>query len=312
MGYNASMVMNFIGIASSTYYEHCSKQTVLEDDTQLSISKGTGNGKKGRPVTEYSLTNDGRKIPNEQIKEYLTELVCGDGFPYGYRKLTACLNDEYALIINHKKVYRLCKELGILQPQRVVKHHYPRRLAKQELISGPNQLWEMDLKYGYIDGTDQFFFQISLIDVFDRTVIAYHLGLSAKAKDACLVLQNAIRKRRLTKEVLSLLKVRTDNGPQFIAEIFEATCAELGLIHERIPVKTPNMNAHIESFHAILENECYRRNEFYSFLEVYTVITEYMKYYNERRRHSSLNFMSPVRFYEAFLKDSMIIQLFSA
>jgi putative transposase len=42
----------------------------------------------------------------------------------------------------------------------------------------------MDLKYGYIEGMGRFFFQLSLIDVFDRLVIDYHIGLSATAKDA--------------------------------------------------------------------------------------------------------------------------------
>jgi len=48
-------------------------------------------------------------VPDEIIKEYLLELVCGDGFPYGY-----------GLLVNHKKVCRLCKELDILWPQRKI------------------------------------------------------------------------------------------------------------------------------------------------------------------------------------------------
>lgn len=84
-------------------------------------------------------------------------------FPYGYRKLIVCLREDYGLtinhlIINHKKVYRLCKELDILLPQRKVKREKPRVLAKREEVTGPNQLWEMDVKYGYIPGADQFFF----------------------------------------------------------------------------------------------------------------------------------------------------------
>jgi putative transposase len=112
--------------------------------------------RSGRPRSTYSLTPEGRKISDEQIKEYLTELVCGEGFPYGYRKLTVCLREDYGLIINHKKVYRLCKELDIFLPQRKVKRAKPRVLARREEVTGPNQLWEMDLKYGYIPGTDQF------------------------------------------------------------------------------------------------------------------------------------------------------------
>ena len=60
---------------------------------------------------------DGVKVCDEQTKEYLCEAIAGDGFPYGYKKLTTELREKHRLIINEKKVYRLCKELGILRPQ---------------------------------------------------------------------------------------------------------------------------------------------------------------------------------------------------
>lgn len=49
-------------------------------------------------------------MPGEQVKEWLCELISGDGFPYGYRKLTVSLRQGDGLIVNHKKVYRLCKD----------------------------------------------------------------------------------------------------------------------------------------------------------------------------------------------------------
>lgn len=51
------------------------------------------------------------------------------------------------LVIN-KKVYRLCKELSLLRPQGKVKPKYPKRLARIRVVTGPNQLWEMDVKSG--------------------------------------------------------------------------------------------------------------------------------------------------------------------
>lgn len=48
---------------------------------------------------------------------------------------------------------------------------------------------------------------------------------------------------------MTLPKTRTDSDPQFISNQFEEAIEELSLIHERIPVKTPNMNAYIESFY---------------------------------------------------------------
>lgn len=259
----------------------------------------------------YSLTQDGLKVSDEQISEWLYELVCGDGFPYGYRKLTVCLQEDYGLRINHKKVYRLCKELDILRPQRRVARRHPRHLARRTEVSGPNQLWEMDVKYGYIQGTNQFFFQLSLIDVFDRMIVDYHLGLSCKTVDACRVLEESLKRRGLT-EGMDLPRIRTDNGPQFVANRFQELCEGLDIIHERIPVKTPNMNAHIESFHAILEDECYSRHEFSNFAQVYTVIADYMGYYNNRRRHGSLCYMAPESFHKAFESKTTIKRSFVA
>ena len=250
-------------------------------------------------------------VPDEQVKEWLCELISGDGFPYGYRKLTAVLKQEYGLIVNHKKVYRLCKELGILLPQRKKNLSRPRQLAKREDVSGPNQLWQMDVKYGYIAGTEQFFFQLSLIDVYDRMVIDYHLGLSCTAQDAVRVLKNSLKARGLAKG-MSMPKLRTDNGPQFIAKKFEETCMALGVVHERTPVKTPNLNAYIEAFHAILERECYSRHEFESFAHAYREITRYMDYYNRRRKHGSLGYMAPEEYYRAFLANQMSAGTFVA
>ncbi|MFE6377538.1 IS3 family transposase [Bacillus subtilis] len=99
------------------------------------------------------------------------ELISGEAGVYGYRKLCLRLRSEYALQINKKKVYRLCKELDILQPQREVKFHYPRKLARNRIITESNQLWEADIKYGYIEGEERFFFILSLIDVYDRSII---------------------------------------------------------------------------------------------------------------------------------------------
>ena len=162
----------------------------------------------------------------------------------------------------------------------------------------------MDLKYGYIAGTSQFFFQLSAIDVFDRSIVGYHVGLSATAKDACRVLINALKKRNLTPG-MKMPVIRTDNGPQFIAKLFKETCDRWNIKHERIPVKTPNINAYIESFHSILEDECYSRHEFDSFMEVYGAISEYIDYYNNRRRHSSIKYMAPNEFYKAFTKGQL-------
>lgn len=133
--YNASTVLNSVGLAASTYYYNIAKENKKENKDNKTPAKK----QVGRKIPGFSLSRKREKISDEQIKEYLCELVAGDGFPYGYKKLTICLQEDYNLIINHKKVYRLCKELDILRPQRKIYTKRPRKLAKREKVTGPNQ-----------------------------------------------------------------------------------------------------------------------------------------------------------------------------
>jgi putative transposase len=68
----------------------------------------------------------------------------------------------------------------------------------------------------------------------------------------------------------------------------------------QIPVKTPNKNAYIESFHSIIECECYRRNCFDSFEEAFTAVDRFIRYYNNRRIHGSLLDYSPAEYLQRF------------
>jgi len=202
------------------------------------------------------------------------ELVAGEEHVYGYEMLTDCLREQDGLVINKKKTYRLCKKLGILQPQRRKKQHYPRRLARHVEVTASNQQWQLDIKYGYVAGFDQFFFIADMIDVFDRTIVGHHVGTCCEAKDVCRMVEEAIHRRIAPGEPMPV--IRTDNGPQFVSKAFGELCETYGITHERIPPKTPNMNAYIESFHATLERDLLSKETFNSFQEVFNAVKEYI------------------------------------
>jgi putative transposase len=154
-----------------------------------------------------------------QIKEWILALIEGDCFAYGYYKLAVELRKTYKLIINKKKTYRLCKELGVLRPQRKIKSKYQKKLARNRTVTAPNQLWETDIKYGYIIGEDRFFYIQSILDVYDREIIDYHMGLRCEGEDAAVTLVRALMKRNLFKSDIKPV-IRSDNGPQFISHKF--------------------------------------------------------------------------------------------
>lgn len=247
----------------------------------------------GREAPGYSFTTEGKKVSDEQISEWIMELITGQGATYGYRKLTILLKRDYGLVINHKKVYRLCKTLGILRPQRKKRRKPPQPIAINRVVTGSNQLWEIDVKYGYIHREDHFFFVTSIFDVYDRSVVDYHIGLTCTAQEVVHTLQRAVEKRgNLPQKPI----IRTDNGPQFLSHAFRQACEREELEHERIPPATPNKNAHIEAYHRILQEECFSLEEFVSFEQAYETVTRFLRFYNEQRIHGSLGYLSPHAF----------------
>lgn len=276
-------------VERSTYYAHVNK--LKQEPNTIHRS--------GRPAPGYSYTKDRKRISDEQICEWIMELLADEYTAvYGYRKLTKMLKRQHQLVINKKKVYRLCKKMNVLRPQRKLKIKHPKRLANNRIITGSNQLWETDIKYGWITGEQRFFFLMSIIDVFDRAIITYHHGLSCEAKDLVQITQEALMKRQIF-DIENKPVIRSDNGPQFISHKFTEACERFGIIHERIPPKTPNKNAHIESFHAILEDECYRRYEFESYQQSFEVVSGFIHNYNHNRIHGSIYDMSPYEYLEA-------------
>jgi len=122
--------------------------------------------------------------------------------------------------------------------------------------------------------------------------VAYHRGKACSTSDILQVVQKAILKRNIHEQAHKLV-IRTDNGPQFISKAFYAYCEQADVEHERIPNRTPNKNAYIESFHSILEKECYLRNCFERYEEAFAEVDRFIRYYNNDRIHGSLKDWPP-------------------
>lgn len=286
------MVLRVLGLSESTYYDQKKRANscVMETEDRLE------HRQKGRPTPGYSHTFTGERVSDEQIKEWLLELLEGEEHVYGYKFLAQSIRNRYCLILNKKKSYRLCKELGVLQKARDRVKSHPRRLARNHIVTRSNQLWQMDIKYGYVIGKERFFFVLSIIDVFDRVVVQQYRGTVCEAKHVVQTLWRAIQSRVKAGEEMPV--IRTDNGPQFLSKLFGDTCESLNMVHERIPPRTPNMNAYIESFHSILERHLFGQRDFMTFEEAYEALDEYMDFYNNRKIHGSLKHMPPAQFSE--------------
>src|SRR5690606_28350687 len=119
----------------------------------------------------------------------------------------------------------------------------------------PLEVIELDIKYIYIHGLKRHAYLITMLDVFSRTALVWELNRTMKAKDAVRLVGKLINEwlfpMHLDPHKLSV-KIRTDNGSQFIAKTFKDSLQEARISNEYIRPATPQQNAHIESFHNTL------------------------------------------------------------
>ena len=267
----------------------------------------------GRPPPGFTMNRDGKVIKDEVIVTHLKEYRAAIEFANGggARKLSKYLAIEQSIYINHKKIYRLCDENELLlfrQSDKKKKTFKKSRCGYLE-VTGPNQLWQFDLKYIWIHGENRWCFFLGFIDVVSKKITGWYVGKSCKAGDLVFTLNQAIKNENITSE--HQLVIRSDNGPQMSSNRFHFYLKNLEnkLSHEFIPPRSPDRNAYIEAFNSILETEVLQVRYFRDFEEVYGAMVDFIEFYNTRRLHGSIGDRSPKMFMEAFAKGLITPQV---
>ena len=296
-GYSVAKVTRMSGVASSTWYARKTERRVANPK------------RRGRPIPGYSVNDDGTVVLDHAIisalKNYRDQIEFANAG--GYDKLQHYLRRDYGYQVNHKKLYRLCKEHGLLLPRNRKKISKCRKICENRVINAPNKLWQFDIKYGYIHGENRYFFLLAFIDVFLRKVVGYHIGLSCKAGDLVFTLDEAIKKAGI-KDIHGLA-LRSDNVPQMTSHMMRDYLAsiEIDLSHEFTPPSTPNKNAFVESFFSIFEIEFLQTRYFRNYNDAYVQSVDFMRHYHERRLHGSLNMLPPLEAEIAFSNGELQI-----
>ena len=293
-GHSVQKVIKNTSISNSTWYHQ--KRKVTDDKRK---------NNPGRPIPGYTINPDGSYIFDKLIVSALTSYRDRKEFANagGYHKLSHYLRRDADYIVNPKKVYRLCKENKLLLPKRKKTKKKKSKICINRIITEPNQMWELDLKYGHIHGENRFFFILAIIDVYMRLIVNYYIGLSCTGKDLVFTVNNAIKKYEILDK--ALLVIRSDNGAQMTSNVFIDKISDYGekqVVHELIPPATPNKNAHIEAFNSILEIEFFQPRYFMTYGQAYQETVDFISFYNTVRIHGSLNFRTPMEIYELYKK----------
>ena len=258
--------------------------------------------KKGRRIPGYSLNLQGKPVSDPIILETLRHYRNQKEFQTwgGCKVLSRYLLRDHGLRVNTKKVYRLCREEGLLLSRLRKKRRKYGKICINRRINGPNQLWEFDIKQGLIHGENRAFYFLAFIDVFLREIVGYHIGLSCRAIHLKMALKEALRRRGIGRD--NRLVIRSDNGTQMTSHQFRKHVEELGIHHEFTPFSCPEKNAYVEAFFSLYEVEFLQNRYFKTFREVVEETLHFIDFYHKRRLHGSLFHLPPLEFKERHKK----------
>ena len=153
-----------------------------------------------------------------------------------------------------------------------------------------NMLWVADITY--IPTWAGFLYLAVVLDVFSRRIVGWSMATTLHTQVVLDALSMALWQRR-AKDVIH----HSDQGSQYTSIEFGKRCREAGVRPSMGSVGDAYDNAMAESFFATLECELLDRRRFRTQAEARMAVFEFIEgFYNPRRRHSSLGYLSPVEF----------------
>ena len=206
---------------------------------------------------------------------------------FGYRRLHVLLERE-GRQVNHKRVHRVYREAG-LTLRRKKRKHCVRMSTPLGIYTEPNQEWALDFVHD-VTASGRSIRVLNVIDAYTRESLAMEVDTSFAGLRVTRVLDQIIAERGLPRAI------RCDNGPELTSRHFLAWALDrkIDLIH--IQPGKPTQNGYVESFNGKLREECLRVSWFQNLFEARRIIANWRRDYNERRPHSSLNYLTPAEF----------------
>ena len=206
---------------------------------------------------------------------------------FGYRRLHVLLERE-GRQVNHKRVHRVYREAG-LTLRRKKRKHCVRMSTPLGIYTEPNQEWALDFVHD-VTASGRSIRVLNVIDAYTRESLAMEVDTSFAGLRVTRVLDQIIAERGLPRAI------RCDNGPELTSRHFLAWALDrkIDLIH--IQPGKPTQTGYVESFNGKLREECLRVSWFQNLFEARRIIANWRRDYNERRPHSSLNYLTPAEF----------------
>ena len=240
-----------------------------------------------KPVPEFSKEE-------LNILNIMDEIFTETPF-YGHRRMWKTLNN-LGYSIGRDKVNRFMKVLGLEvfypKPKTTIsnKEHkmYP-YLLKECLIDSPNTVWSTDITY--IRMVRGFCYLVAVIDWYSRFVLSYRISNTLDVDFCIECLEEALHKH--SKPII----FNSDQGSQFTSNAFTNILESHFIKISMDSVGRAIDNVIIERFWRSIKYENIYLSNYESIQEVKIGVKDYIHFYNYKRLHQSLKYITPSEFY---------------
>jgi putative transposase len=255
------------------------------------FSAWSGRQPSGRARADAALTEQIRAIHRESRGTY------------GVPRVHAELADTHDIRCGRKRVARLMRAAGLVGVSRRRTVRTARRDDTGDAAGGadlvqrafrgdaPNRLWVADITY--LPTGRGFLYLAVVLDAFSRRVVGWAMADHLRAELVVDALEMALWNRRPATEVIH----HSDRGCHSTSLAFGARCRRAGVSLSMGSVGDCYDTAMAESFFATLECELIDRSRWRTHTEARMAVFDFIEgFYNPRRRHSALTYLSPAEY----------------
>ena len=245
-----------------------------------------------------------RTIENQELTDEIRRIHIMSKQTYGSPRITAELNAKVR-IASRPRVARLMKKAGIrsriTKKYRVAttdsKHGFfiaPNLLDRDFKVGETGKVWVSDITY--IPTVQGWLYLTTVIDLGDRKVIGWALSTTMKAEDTTVAAwKMAVTNRPITSELI----FHSDRGVQYACTEFTDLLQAYTTVKRSMSRKGNCWdNAVAESFFKSMKSEWTKWQRYQTFKQAELSVFEYIEiWYNIQRRHSALNYMTPIEYH---------------
>lgn len=220
---------------------------------------------------------------------------------FGYRRIWALLR-RGGTRLNRKTVWRIMHSEGLTRPKVWHRRFRPKRVEKMR-PERSNQGWQIDMTSFMLSDLTPVFL-VSVVDCCTREIVGWSLDRRCPAGHWTAAVRMALEGRGLMEKCECRrvgLRLRSDNGPQPCSKRFAEFLSAHGIEGQYTGYNAPDDNAYVERVIRTIKEEEIWPNLWDTLAEAREAIGEYVKYYNNERIHSALDYRTPSEAAAAFI-----------